>query len=128
MFRTHIAAIAATAALAFNANPALARDWTPVAQALGKAGSVQSDGTYRVPLPRTDLHVTLESVPLKAGFALGSWVAFAPMGNQVMVMGDLVLTQDEVSPVMKSLEENGFDLSALHDHLLRAEPVTSTCT
>ncbi len=101
-----------------------ARDWGPVAQALGKAGAVQPDGGYRVPLPRTDLHVVLDGTPLKAGFALGSWVGFAPMGDKAMVMGDLVLTQDEVSPVMKSLEESGFEITALHNHLLRAEPMT----
>jgi biotin operon repressor len=118
---TAIAALSVSTAVA--AAP-IARDWTPVAQALGKAGSVQPDGGYRVPLPRTDLHVMLDGVPLKAGFALGSWVAFAPMGKETMVMGDLVLTQDEVSPVMKSLEENGLEITALHNHLLRAEPVT----
>ena len=123
--RVHLAALAAILAVSASAQAAPpARDWTPVAQALGKAGSVQADGGYRVPLPRTDLHVVLDGVPLKAGFALGSWVAFAPMGSQAMVMGDLVLTQDEVSPVMKSLEENGFQITALHNHLLRAEPMT----
>lgn len=116
--------LAAIAALSSSTYAAPARDWTPVGQALGKAGSVQPDGGYRVPLPRTDLHVILDGVPLKAGFALGSWIAFAPMGNQTMVMGDLVLTQDEVSPVMKSLAENGLEITALHNHLLRAEPAT----
>ena len=123
--RIHLAALAAIAALSTSVHAAPpARDWTPVAQALGKAGAVQADGGYRVPLPRTDLHVVLDGVPLKAGFALGSWVAFAPMGKETMVMGDLVLTQDEVSPVMKSLEESGFQITALHNHLLRAEPMT----
>ena len=122
--RTQLALIAALAAITSSAHAAVAPDWAPVAQALGKAGAVQADGGYKVPLPRSDLHVTLDGVPLKAGFALGGWVAFAPMGKQAMVMGDLVLTQDEVSPVMKSLEENGFDITALHNHLLRAEPMT----
>ncbi len=119
-----LAAIAAFATSALAAPPPAVRDWTPVGQALGKAGAVQPDGGYRVPLPRSDLHVTLDGVQLKAGFALGSWVAFAPMGDDAVVMGDLVLTQDEVSPVMKSLEENGFEITALHNHLLRADPVT----
>ena len=123
-FRTHVAAILATAALTSFAYAAPARDWTPVGQALGKAGSVQSDGAYRIPLPRSDLHVTLDGVTLKAGFALGGWVGFAPMGKEAMVMGDLVLTQAEVSPVMMSLEENGFEITALHNHLLRSEPMT----
>src|SRR5579883_907845 len=99
-------------------------DWNQVAQALGKSGSVQSGGVYRVGLPRTDLHVTLDGVALKPGFAFGSWLAFAPMGDQAMVMGDLVLTQDEVSPVMQKLEAEGIEITALHNHLLRAEPMT----
>src|ERR1700719_4115437 len=104
--RTQLAAMLAIAALAGPAHGAGARDWAPVAEARGRAGAVQPDGGYRVPLPRSDLHVTLDGVALKPGFALGGWVGFAPMGHEAMVMGDLVLTQDEVSPVMASLEEN----------------------
>jgi biotin operon repressor len=81
-------------------------------------------GVYRVALPRTDLKVSLDGVALKPGFALGGWLAFAPMGNDAMVMGDVVLTQDEVNPVMKKLEEGGIEITALHNHLLRAEPMT----
>src|SRR5579883_2323459 len=99
-------------------------DWNQVAQALGKSGSVQSGGVYRVGLPRTDLHVTLDGVALKPGFAFGSWLACAPMGDQAMVMGDLVLTEDEVGPVMQKLEEEGIEITALHNHLLRAAPMT----
>src|SRR5207245_8109426 len=81
-------------------------------------------GVYRVGFPRTDLKVSLDGVPLRAGFALGGWVAFQPMGGQAMVMGDLVVTQDEVNPVMRKLEEGGIEITALHNHLLRAEPMT----
>ena len=66
----------------------------------------------------------LDGVDLKPGFALGSWLAFMPMGNEAMVMGDLVLTGEEVSPVMKKFLENGIEITALHNHLLRAEPPT----
>jgi hypothetical protein len=126
MIRPLVPALALALALSTSvkAAPAPTQDWAPVAQALGKSGAVQPDGGYRVPLPRTDLHVTLDGVPLKAGFALGSWVAFAPMGKDAMVMGDLVLTETEVSPVMKSLADNGFQITALHNHLLRAAPAT----
>ena len=79
-------------------------------------------GVYRVGFPRTDLKVSLDGVALKPGFAFGGWVAFQPMGTQAMVMGDLVLTQDEVAPVMRKLEEGGIEISALHNHLLRAGP------
>jgi biotin operon repressor len=99
-------------------------DWAKVGQALGKEGSMQPGGVYKVSLPRSDLHVTLDEVALKPGFALGSWVAFEPMGDQAMVMGDLVLTQAEVTPVMSSLEEAGIEITALHNHLLRSTPMT----
>ena len=113
----------ASAALA---TPALAAepDWAQVAQALGKSGAVQSGGVYRVGFPRTDLKVVLDGVTLRTGFALGGWVAFQPMGDEAMVMGDLVLTQDEVNPVMRKLKEGGLAITALHNHLLRAEPMT----
>lgn len=100
------------------------RDWSQVAQALGKPGSLQPGGIYKVPLPRTDLKVSLDGVTLKPGFALGGWLAFEPMGRDAMVMGDLVLTQEEVNPVMKAMEERGIEITALHNHLLRAEPAT----
>ena len=100
------------------------RDWSAVGKALGKEGTLQLGGVYRVALPRTDLHVVLDGVALKPGFALGSWLAFQPSGNQAMVMGDIVLTQDEVNPVMKKLVDNGIEITALHNHLLRAEPAT----
>ena len=96
--------------------------WMPIAQALGKTGSEMPGGIYRVGLPRTDLQVTLDGVALKPGFALGSWVAFEPVGKDALVMGDLVLTGDEVEPVMRKLQEGGLEISALHNHLLRASP------
>jgi hypothetical protein len=100
------------------------RDWSAVGTALGKEGAPQAGGVYRASLPRTDLHVVLDGVTLKPGFALGGWLAFEPTGDQTMVMGDLVLTQDEVNPVMKKLEDGGIQVTALHNHLLRAEPAT----
>jgi biotin operon repressor len=100
------------------------RDWSPVAGALGKQGSPQPGDVYRVSLPRSDLKVSLDGVSIKPGFALGGWLAFAPMGSQAMVMGDLVLTDREVNPVIKKLQEGGIEITALHNHLLRAEPAT----
>src|SRR5262249_20466158 len=72
----------------------------------------------------TDLKVTLDGVELKPGFALGSWLAFEKMGDQGMVMGDLVLTMDEVAPVTTKLAAGGIDVTALHNHLLRNQPFT----
>jgi hypothetical protein len=103
---------------------AAAPDWQMVAKTFGKSGTEMPDGVYRVGLPRTDLKVSLDGVALKPGFALGGWVAFEPMGNQAMVMGDIVLTPDKVNPVMMKLEESGIEITALHNHLLRAEPMT----
>src|SRR5262252_2999035 len=102
-----------------------ADDWqAQVGEALGKTGATTPGGIYRVGLPRTDLKVTLDGVELKAGFALGSWLAFEKMGDSGMVMGDLVLTMDEVSPVMKKLVEGGIEVTGLHNHLLRNQPFT----
>ena len=118
------AVLAVAAALS---GPAIAADgdWqAQTGEALGKTGSALPGGIYRVGLPRTDLKVTLDGVELKAGFALGSWLAFEKRGDNGMVMGDLVLTMDEVSPVMKKLIEGGIEVTALHNHLLRNQPFT----
>jgi hypothetical protein len=95
-----------------------------VGSALGKTGSAAPGGIYRVGLPRTDLKVTLDGVELKPGFALGGWLAFEKMGEEGMVMGDLVLTMEEVAPVMTKLAAGGIDVTALHNHLLRNQPFT----
>src|SRR5882672_4065199 len=107
-------------------SPSFASDaqWSAVADALGKSGTEMPGGVYRVGMPRTDLQVTLDGVSLKPTFALGSWVAFKPMGKEAMVMGDLVLTENEIQPVMKKLQEGGLEITALHNHLLRAQPAT----
>src|SRR5215471_7786706 len=102
-----------------------ADDWqAQVGEALGKTGSATPSGIYRVGLPRTDLTVTLDGIRLRPGFALGGWLGFQKTGDQAMVMGDLVLTVDEVSPVMQKLLEGGIEVTALHNHLLRNEPFT----
>ncbi len=116
--------ITAAAVLLLGTAAHAAPDWDAVGKALGKPGAMQAGGVYKVSLPRTDLEVTLDGVPLKAGFALSSWVAFEPMGDGAMAMGDLVLTHSEVNPVMSKLEEGGFEVTALHNHLLRSAPAT----
>ncbi len=99
-----------------------ATDWKPVEQALGKAGSMQPGDVYKVSLPRSDLKVTVSGVELKPALALGSWVAFKKTGDMTTVMGDLVLTEDEVTPVMTKLEEGGVEPTALHNHVLHESP------
>src|SRR3974390_1469121 len=102
---------------------AQAIDWAKIDGILGRTGAV--GGTvHNYKLPRSDLDVTLDGVPVNANFALSGFLAFMPMGNQTMVMGDLVLLQSEVSPVMAKLLDAGVDVTALHNHLLRAEPLT----
>ena len=102
--------------------PAAATDWKPVEQALGKAGSMQPGDVYKVSLPRSDLKVAVSGVELKPALALGSWVAFKKTGDMTTVMGDLVLTEDEVTPVLTKLEEGGIEPTALHNHVLHESP------
>jgi uncharacterized protein DUF1259 len=122
----HVRQLAIVALVAGSPSLAVAADnWqAQVGEALGKTGATAAGGIYRVGLPRTDLKVTLDGVELKAGFALGSWLAFEKMGDQGMVMGDLVLTMDEVAPVMTKLAAGGIEVTALHNHLLRNQPFT----
>src|SRR6266481_1592486 len=105
-----------------NQQQAAATDWKPVEQALGKAGSMQPGDVYKVSLPRSDLKVTVSGVEVKPALALGSWVAFKKTGDMTIVMGDLVLTEDEVTPVMTKLEEGGVEPTALHNHVLHESP------
>jgi hypothetical protein len=98
-------------------------DWSAVEKAIGRKGSEMPGGVYRVGIPRSDLKVTLDGVQIKPPLALGSYLAFQSMGKSGMVMGDLVLLQEEVNPVMKKLVEGGIQITAIHNHVLRAEPV-----
>src|SRR3989440_3382506 len=99
-------------------------DWAPVAQALGRSGAQLPGGIYRVGLGRSDLKVTLDEVTIRPTLALGSYLAFQKMGSEAMVMGDLVLLQEEVNPVMKKLVEGGIGIPARHNHLRRSSPFT----
>ena len=121
MFR--FVALALTS-LALAAPAAGAPNWTAVDAAFGRPGAVQPDGVHRYGFPRSDLKVTLDGVAIKPALALGGWVAFQPMGDAAMVMGDLVLTQEEVNPVMARLLQEGLTITALHNHLLRSTPGT----
>jgi hypothetical protein len=113
--------------LALVAFPALASaaeiDWKKVDAAMGKTAAVSGD-VHRYGLPRSDLQVTLDGVSIKPGLALGGWVSFAPMHGEAMVMGDLVLLDTEITPVMTKLLDGGLDITAIHNHILRAQPAT----
>jgi len=113
-----VAAIAAWPIAAVDA------DWSKVDQALGRTGTDQPGGVHRFSFPRSDLKVSLDGVDIKPALALGSWVAFLSMGSDAMVMGDLVLKDTEISAVMKRLVDDGIEISAVHNHLLRtSEPI-----
>jgi len=98
-------------------------DWKKVDTALGRGAAVSGD-VHRYGFPRTDLQVALDGVTIKPAFALGGWVAFKPMHGGAMIMGDLVLLETEVNPVMAKLIEGGVEITAVHNHLLRASPAT----
>jgi hypothetical protein len=106
--------------------PAMAADvdWNKVDQILGRKGTIQPDDVHRYGLPRTDLQVTLDGVPIKPALALGGWLAFKMTGSDTMVMGDLVLTEQEINPVMTRLLADQISVTAVHNHLLRAQPAT----
>ena len=97
-------------------------DWSKVDRALGKPGTSQPGGVHKYGLPRTDLKITVDGVAIKPTFALGSWIGFLPMGDGAMFMGDLVLTESEIEPVMKRLIDDGVEITAIHNHLLRTSP------
>jgi hypothetical protein len=98
-------------------------DWNDVDAAMGRAGQDQPDGTHKYALPRKDMNVTVDGVQIKAGLALGSWVAFkATSQGNAIAMGDLVLAEDEVAPVMAELQSGGIEITALHNHLLGETP------
>jgi hypothetical protein len=97
-------------------------DWKAVEQALGKPGQLQPGDVFRVGMPRTDLSVTVKGVAVKAGFALGSYAAFKQVGDHAMVMGDLVLLDQEIPAVMSGLFSGGLEVTAVHNHLNDMSP------
>ena len=97
-------------------------DWKAVEQALGKSGQLQDGDVFRVGMPRTDLSVTVKGVPVKAAFALGSYAAFKQVGDHAMVMGDLVLLDQEVPAVMSGLFSGGLEVTAVHNHVNEVSP------
>jgi hypothetical protein len=102
------------------ANAASGTDWAQVDQTLGRKGATPSGEIHRYGFPRSDLNVTVDGVTIKPAFALGGWVAFESMPSGVsMMMGDLVLRDTEIGPVVKKVLDEGLEVSAIHNHLLR---------
>jgi uncharacterized protein DUF1259 len=111
-------------ALAFAASASAQEiDWSKVDAAFGRKATVSGD-VHRYSFPRTDLTVTLDGVTIKPALALGGWIAFKPAHGGAMVMGDLVLLETEINPVMTTLIANGLEVTAIHNHVLRGNPAT----
>ena len=115
-------ALAAGQTSAPSAAGASTSDWKEVEAAMGRPGQVLSGDVIKFGMPRKDLHIVLDAVEIKPGLALGSWAAFKRDGGGAMVMGDLVLPEDEVEPVMMKLQEGGIHESAVHNHLIGESP------
>ncbi len=117
-----IACFVAPAAAQQGKTQAQSSEWKAVESAMGRSGKAQPDGTFKFSMPRKDLKVMVEGTAIKPGLALGSWTAFEGPQGHAMVMGDLVLTEDEVDPVMSKLQEEGIEETAVHNHLLHESP------
>ena len=113
------AAAAATAGQEAQAKPI---DWKAVEAAMGRSGAEQTGGVYRFSLPRGDMQVTASGVRVRPALALGSWVAFKAHGTGAMAMGDLVLAEDELNPVLSRLQQGGVEQTAIHHHITRESP------
>jgi Domain of Unknown Function (DUF1259) len=99
-------------------------DWSKVDEAFGRKAAAVGGDVHRYGFPRSDLQVTLDGVTIKPALALGGWVALKPAHGGAMAMGDIVLTESEINPVMAKLIAAGLDITAVHNHLLRASPAT----
>jgi biotin operon repressor len=122
MRAAYVLAICAMATIG-GASKAQEIDWKKVDEAIGRSAAVSGD-VHRYGFPRSDLTVTLDGVTIKPALALGGWTAFKPAHGGAMVMGDIVLLDTEINPVMAKLIENGIDITAVHNHVLRANPAT----
>jgi len=107
--------------------PAVPADYQEVLKSLDRKGDFK-DGVLKVNIPRNDLKMTVQGISTPTPFGFGGWVAFTKTtdGNEVM-MGDLVLLQDEVNPVMSALLDNGIEVTALHNHFFWMTRTCFTC-
>jgi Domain of Unknown Function (DUF1259) len=115
-----VIALLSTALVAQNAPAGL--DTAAIDKAIGKPGQAMPGDVYRIAFPRSDLNVTVGSVKVKPGLALGGWAAFKANGSGAVAHGDLVLTGPEINPVISALQQHNFDITALHNHLINESP------
>ena len=104
------------------AKPPAGLDTAAIDRAIGKSGQAMAGDVYRIAFPRSDLAGTVVAVKVKAGFALGSGAAFKAAGTGAVAHGDLVLTDTEINPVISALQQHGFEITALHNHLINESP------
>jgi hypothetical protein len=102
---------------------AAALDTARIEQLTGAKGKLDRvAGVFKVSVPRTDLSLTIGGVKLTPPSGLTSWAAFEPAGSDAMVMGDMVLAEDQVNPVMSTALDSGLEVTALHNHFLGESP------
>jgi uncharacterized protein DUF1259 len=99
-------------------------DIAAIDSAVGKSGQVMAGDVYRISFPRSDLNVTVGSVKIRPGFALGGWAAFKAAAGQTVAHGDLVLLESEINPVISALQQHNFEITALHNHITGASTPT----
>ena len=116
------AVVAASSAARAQVTAPSAPGWAAVERALGRKGTPSPGDVIKFAFPRSDMQVSVGGVQLKAALALGSWIAFMHAKSGAIAMGDLVLAESEVGPVMRKLQEGGVDQTALHNHLLTESP------
>ncbi|MBE0484474.1 MAG: DUF1259 domain-containing protein [Bacterioplanes sp.] len=102
---------------------AAALDTTKIEQLTGAKGKLDNaENVFRVTVPRSDLSVTVAGVKMTPATGFTSWASFTPAGDKTMVMGDMVLAEDQINPVMTVALENGIEVTALHNHFLWDSP------
>ena len=123
----HLVRAAFVSCLAFTVTAAASPPeggWKPVDDVLGSAGKDLPGDVHRYGWPRTDLQVTIGQIRVEPALALGSWAGFMKTGkgDEAVTMGDLVLLEPEVEPVLGELESGGFEVLAIHNHLIGETP------
>ncbi len=117
-----LAVLALSMLMPLHVRAAAPLDTSAIDAAIGFSGKMMPGEVYRVSIPRSDLHVSVDGVALKTALALGGYAVYESAPNGAIVMGDIPLLQSEVGPVQKQLTASDFEITALHNHLLREQP------